>query len=137
LHQLDGEAAALGEQIRVTRAAVDTAMARTEQTEAYARLLAQKKAAVPTVVLLDQLSQTVPTSTYLAQLVLQGEELRIAGFSSDPAALIGILEATETLADVRFAAPTVSGEDGAQDRFEIVARVLSPAGAHPMSVPTQ
>jgi general secretion pathway protein L len=129
LHQLESELVATGEQIRVTRTAIEAATARTEESAGYAKLLTQKKNAVPTVVLVDQLSQAIPTSTYLAQLVFGGEELRIAGFSSDPSALIGILEGAEALADVRFAAPTVMGEGESQDRFEIIAKVIPPGVA--------
>lgn len=131
LHRLDSEALALGEQINVTRSAIEAAMSRTEDSEGYIKLLEQKRAAAPIVVLVEQLSQTIPASTYLSQMAIQGEELRIAGFSSDPAALIGILEGAEALSEVRFAAPTVSGEGDGQDRFEIVARLVSPG------VPTQ
>lgn len=129
LRQLEAEAVALGEQIRVTRGAIESAMSRTEDSEVYQKLLAEKTAAIPTVVLLDQLSKLIPASTYLSQLAIQGEELRLVGLSSDPAALIGILEGAEALAEVRFAAPTVSGEGGDPDRFEIVARIVSPGVA--------
>jgi general secretion pathway protein L len=129
LHRLEGQVVATGEQIRVTRTAIEAATARTEESAGYAKLVAQKKSAVPAVVLVDQLSQAIPTSTYLAQLVFGSEELRIAGLSSDPAGLIAILEGAESLADVRFAAPTVSGEGEGQDRFEIIAKVISPGVA--------
>jgi hypothetical protein len=73
LHQLESELVATGEQIRVTRTAIEAATARTEESAGYAKLVAQKKSAVPAVVLVDQLSQAIPTSTYLAQLVFGSE----------------------------------------------------------------
>jgi general secretion pathway protein L len=129
LYRLNAEATALNAGINEARGVIEAARARSEESETTARLMARKREATPIVVLLDQLSAMIPSNTYLTELALQGEELRIAGLSSDAPGLIGILEQADTLADVHFAAPTISGENGAQDRFEIVARMLPPGAA--------
>jgi Tfp pilus assembly protein PilN len=79
------------------------------------------------IVLVEELSKIIPASTYLTELAVQDQDVRISGLSSDAPALIGILEGADLLTDVRFAAPTIRDEEAAQDRFEIVARLASPA----------
>jgi len=131
LHRLSTEAAIVSAEIAQARATIEAARSRSEHSEAHQKLLAQKAASIPMVRLIEQLSATIPQTTHLTSLIIQGQELRLAGLSSDAPALIGILENTEELTDVHFAAPTVSGEGEAQDRFEILARITAPAGAPP------
>jgi general secretion pathway protein L len=126
LYLANAEAAAVHEAILATRRAVEAALSNSEAAEGYRRLLAMKEGNVPMVVLLDRLSEVIPSSTYLTEYTVEGEELRLAGFSSEAPALIGMLEETDLLTDVRFGAPTTREEGAMQDRFEIVARIVTP-----------
>jgi general secretion pathway protein L len=126
LYMANAEAAAVHEAILATRRAVEAALSNSEAAEGYRRLLAMKEGNVPMVVLLDRLSEVIPSSTYLTEYTVEGEELRLAGFSSEAPALIGMLEETDLLTDVRFGAPTTREEGETQDRFEIVARIVAP-----------
>jgi general secretion pathway protein L len=127
LFAANAEAATLEQEMTTARASIEAAIARTQSSESYAELLERKNAVLPMVALLDQVSAIVPTSTYLTEFAVDGEELRLTGYSGEAPALIGILEAAELLADVRFAAATTREEGSTLDRFEVVARILPPA----------
>jgi general secretion pathway protein L len=75
------------------------------------------------VVLLDAVSSALPETAYLTELNLQGTTLRLIGQASDAPSLIGLLEASGHLTDVRFFAPTTRSADGVRFRFHIEARV--------------
>ena len=128
LYRVNAEAARVQSGLDAARAAVARSRSETADSESYARLFALKRSAVPTVVLLEELSKSIPSGTYLSELQVEGTELRMTGFSDAAPALIATLEATDLLSDVRFAAPTTRDEGTAQDRFEIVARIEPPAG---------
>jgi general secretion pathway protein L len=127
LFTVNAEAATLADEMNAARASIDAAIARTQSSESYAELLERKNAVLPMVTLLDQVSAIVPTSTYLTEFAVDGEELRLTGYSGEAPALIGILEAADLLADVHFAAATTREEGSTLDRFEVVARILPPA----------
>ncbi len=128
LYEANVAAAAFQAEMDAARNAVEAARASSESAEGYQALLAQRTAAIPMVVLLDRISETLPTTTYLTELTVEDQDVRITGFSGEAPALIGILEGSDILSDVRFAAPTIRGEGGTQDQFQIVARLVQ-AGA--------
>lgn len=125
LHQARTEEAAVQADMDAARAAIARAIANTQAAEGFRRLLAVKEGQVPMVSLVDTLSSIIPKSTYLAELTVDGEELRVVGFSDDAPALIGMLEDAEMLDEVKFGAPTTREEGATLDRFEIVARIVS------------
>lgn len=129
LYALNAEATQLQEDMSAARNQIGTVVSGLQLSESRGRIVAEKNATIPVVALLDRLSALIPTNTYLTELAAEGAELRLAGLSSDAPALIGILEATDLLSDVRFAAPTIRDEAAAQDRFEIEARIVSPRDA--------
>lgn len=88
------------------------------------RVWAWKEGAPAVVVVLEAVSAALPETAYLTEFTLQGATLRLVGQASDAPALIGPLEASGHLADVRFFAPTTRAADGARFRFHIEARVL-------------
>ena len=128
LYQANGEAASLGEELAGVRAEIEALRAGTQRSDALDQILAEKRDSVPAVVVLDELSALIPTSTYLTELSIDERELRVAGLSNETPALIGILEAADFLDGVRFAAPTTREEGTTQERFEIVAQI-APAAA--------
>ena len=135
LYEVRGEAAAVQRDMQDARGAIEAAMSNSEAAEGYRRLLAIKQAAVPMVGLLDRLSEAIPTSTYLTEMTIEGDELRVVGFSSDAPSLIRTLEDADMLADVRFGAPTTRDEGATQDRFEILARIepAQPVAGEPVA----
>lgn len=128
-YEATSTAARVQAEMDAARDAVEAARANTESAEGYQALLALRHSATPMVVLLDRISETLPTSTYLTELTVEDQEVRIAGFSSEAPALIGILEEADILSDVRFGAPTIRGDGGTLDQFQIVARLTQPGQA--------
>ena len=91
-------------------------------------LIETKKRESSVIVLIDRLSRAIPDNTFLRELEVDQEKVRLVGTSSDAPALIGILEA-ETLSKVQFSAP-VTRDDVNRDNFDITAaRPLNPTEA--------
>lgn len=82
-----------------------------------------KETSVATVFLLEALSKSLPDGAYLTELQLESDKLRVAGLAEDAPPLIGALESSGRLAEVRFSAPTTRGPDGRLFRFSIEAQV--------------
>lgn len=127
LYALNAQAAQLQADMSQARSEIASRISGMQLSESRGKILAEKRAGVPKVLLLEQLSALIPTGTFLTELAAEGEEVRIAGFSGDAPALIGILEGADLLTEARFAAPTTRDEQMGQDRFEIMARIVPPA----------
>jgi general secretion pathway protein L len=82
-----------------------------------------KQASPSAVILIEALSKALPDTAFLTELNLQGSTLRIIGQTTDAPALIGPLEQSGHLTDVRFFAPTTRAADGNLFRFHLEARV--------------
>jgi general secretion pathway protein L len=76
------------------------------------------------VVVLEALSRALPDDAYVTELRIDSMKLRVIGLAANAPALIAPLERSGHFADVRFAAPTTRGPDGALFRFHIEARVV-------------
>jgi general secretion pathway protein L len=127
LYAVGATAAEIQAETDATRAGLDAARAGMNLTDNRQRLIARKQDETPVVVLLDKISQLIPVNTYLTELTIENGEVKLVGLSSDAPALIELLEADDALSEVRFAAPTMRDEGATQDRFEIAARIGSPA----------
>ncbi len=105
----------------VTKRAVLRAASGTGEAEGRDReLIAAKSRETSVTVLIDRLSSEIPTDTYLRELSIEADKVRLVGFSGNAPALIGLLDADPGLSGVRFAAPVTRTEDG-RDSFDIVA----------------
>jgi general secretion pathway protein L len=131
LSALNAEASRLQQEISAARKEIAAAVSGMALAEGRGRLLAQKREALPMVVLLDRLSALIPTGTYLTELAVTGGELRLAGLSGDAPSLIQTLEDADILADAHFTAPTTRDEEAGRDRFEIVAHLVQGGLAPP------
>jgi general secretion pathway protein L len=102
--------------------------ARTPQALASARpeerAWLTKESSPSAVVVLEALSRALPDDAYLTELRIDSEKLRVIGLAANAPALIAPLERSGHFADVRFAAPTTRGPDGALFRFHIEARIV-------------
>jgi general secretion pathway protein L len=122
LYAVNATAGELQAETDTVRAQIESARAGMSLSDNRQRLLAQKQDEMPLVVLIEKLSQTIPTNTYLTELTVEDGEVHLVGLTSDAPALLEILDASDTLSDVRFAAPTMRDEGATQDRFEIAGR---------------
>lgn len=108
------------------RALIAEAVARTTQSDEYRALAARKQAELPMVVLLEELSRTIPRNTYLTEINVEGPTVRLNGMSEEAPDLIGILEKADKLSNAQFAAPTTRSSRGGADSFQIVVRIAAP-----------
>jgi general secretion pathway protein L len=140
LYAVNATASDIEAEMDSVRGEIDSARAGMSLSDSRQKLLAQKQDEMPVVVLIDKLSQTIPANTYLTELTVENGAVHLVGLTNDAPALLEVLDSSDTLSDVRFAAPTTRDEGASQDRFEIAGRFkpvapdASEAPAPPASV---
>jgi len=89
---------------------------------------AEKWASMPTKIqLLHEVTRVVPDDTWLTQVQIKGDTVRIQGESEGASSLIGFLEASELLRDVSFSSTVTKNPRTSNDRFVIQASIETPA----------
>ena len=86
-------------------------------------LLERQRERPLTVLILDELTRLVPDNTYLQRLQITQGAVRIQGVSSNAAALVQLIEASDYFSSVRFEAAVVRDARSQGERFSIWARV--------------
>lgn len=69
--------------------------------------------------ILETIAKALPDDTWVFDFHLNGEEIKISGFSKDPAELIGIIDAQDIFDDVKFLSPVTTAVEGKGQRFEM------------------
>jgi general secretion pathway protein L len=88
------------------------------------RALARRKNETPSsVIALEILSQIIPDNTYVTELRIEENKLRLSGVSQDAPALIRLIEQSRHFSSATFFAPTTRGASDKGDRFNIEARI--------------
>jgi general secretion pathway protein L len=88
------------------------------------RTLAQRKNESPSaVVALEILSQIFPDSTYVTELRIEADKLRLTGITHDAPELIRLIERTRHFSKATFFAPITRSRSDPGDRFSIEARM--------------
>jgi len=116
---------------KVSQAAIVAEQTRDEIAEAVRQggFFADKWASMPTKIrLLNELTRIVPDDTWLARVQILGTTVRIHGESEGASSLIGLIEASELLRDVRFSSPVTKNPRTSNDRFVIEAQVETGKG---------
>jgi general secretion pathway protein L len=91
------------------------------QSVGWTWLKNEKASRAPALLVIEDLTQALPTTAYVTGLELKSSRLRIAGVAQEAAALIPRLEGTNRFSRAQFYAPTTSGKDKRGDRFFIEA----------------
>ena len=92
------------------------------------RALEQRKHDAPSsVLILETLSKILPDQTYVTELRLEGNKVRLTGVTRDAPSLIALIEQSGHFARAAFFAPTTRTSSTAGDRFHIEA-VVKTAG---------
>lgn len=88
------------------------------------RALERRKHESPlTVIVLEALSQILPDHTYVTELRIEGDKLRLIGVTKDAPSLIGLMEQSSQFTRATFFAPTTRAPNEPGERFHIEARI--------------
>lgn len=117
---LDSEQQDLQQQVARQRAALRL----NQGTSSAETLLARRKQTSPSsVMVLESLSRTLPDTTYVTELRVEGDKLQVVGLSKDAPSLIRLLEQSPQFNRATFFAPTTRTPEESGERFHIEAHV--------------
>jgi general secretion pathway protein L len=71
--------------------------------------------------LLDELTRLLPDHTWVLKFGLRDGRLSLSGYSAKPSSLIGLLEQSELLTEVRFSSPVTMDQKIGLERFNLTA----------------
>jgi general secretion pathway protein L len=125
VRQLDIRQAELARRIIAERSAALTARnAPGDPLTAAERALAKRKNQTPSAVIaLEVLSRILPDHTYVTELRIEADKLRVTGITDDAPRLIRLMEQTPHFAQATFFAPITRSPSDTGDRFDIEARI--------------
>lgn len=110
--------------IKAMQLEIDSTIEKTE------KLIAEKNAAPPIVVVLNALSELIKDDTWLAYAQYSEGQLQIQGESPTAATLIAALEDSEYFANARFVSPVTQDKLSGLERFQIAVNITkAEAGA--------
>jgi len=88
------------------------------------RVLERRKHQNPSsVIVLEALSQILPDHTYVTELRIEGDKLRLIGITRDAPSLIRLIEHSPNFTRATFFAPTTKGPSDPGERFHIEAQI--------------
>ena len=125
--QIEARQDALARKIATSRAAALLGREGSlDAATAALRALERRKHENPSaVIVLEQLSQVLPDHTYVTELRIEGDKLRLVGVTRDAPSLIGLIEQTQHFTRATFFAPTTRSPNDPGERFHIEARIES------------
>jgi general secretion pathway protein L len=89
------------------------------------QFLVKKKNSAPSALfLLNDPTQPQQDHTWISRFELRGRDIKLQGESSEASELIGLMEGTGYLGNVRFSSPVTSNPRNQKERFVIVAQLL-------------
>jgi len=93
------------------------------KTLAERALARQKNQSPSAVIALEILSQILPDNTYLTELRIESDKLRLTGITRDAPALIRLIEQSHHFSQATFYAPITRSSSDRGDRFNIEAHM--------------
>jgi general secretion pathway protein L len=123
-YQLGNEQDALAQRIAARRAAMRAGREGGTVVATPLRALERRKFATPSsVIVLDVLSQILPDHTYVTELRVEGDKVRLIGVTRDAPSLIRLLEQSPHFSRATFFAPTTHAPSDPGERFHIEAQI--------------
>jgi general secretion pathway protein L len=123
-YKLGSEQEALSRRIAERRAAIRAGRESVTQVTSPLRALERRKFQTPSsVILLDVLSQVLPDHTYVTELRIEGDKMRVIGVTRDAPALIRLIEQSPHFTRATFFAPTTKAPADPGERFHIEAQI--------------
>jgi general secretion pathway protein L len=125
ISHLEARQEELASQIGRMRAAVGAAGDIASSSIATAqRMLERRKYDTPSsVIVLETLSQILPDHTYVSELRIEGNKLRLTGVTRDAPSLIGLIEQSPRFTRATFFAATTRSPSDSGERFHIEAQI--------------
>lgn len=123
-YTLSSEQETIARRIAERRAALRAGRGGGAQAATPLRALERRKYATPSsVIVLDVLSQILPDHTYVTELRVEGDKVRVIGVTRDAPALIRLLEQSPHFSHATFFAPTTHAPSDPGERFHIEAQI--------------
>jgi len=114
----------LARRIAERRAAIRSGRERADLASTPLRALERRKYQSPsTVLVLEALSQILPDHTYVIELRIEAEQLRVIGITRDAPSLIRLIEQNPMFSRATFFAPTTRAPSDPGERFHIEAHI--------------
>ncbi len=76
------------------------------------------------MVVLEALSRILPDNTYVTELRVEGDRVRVTGITADAPSLIRLIEQSPNFSRAVFFAPTTRAPSDPGYRFHIEARIV-------------
>ena len=122
--KLGGEQDELSRRIAERRVALRAGREGGKQIASPLRALERRKyQTAASVIVLDVLSQILPDHTYVTELRIEGDKLRVIGVTRDAPALIRLIEQSPHFTRATFFAPTTRAPSDPGERFHIEAQI--------------
>lgn len=117
---LGGQQDELTRRIAERRIALRAGREGSKQTSSPVRALERRKhQTASSVLVLDVLSQVLPDHTFVTELRIEGDKMRVIGVTRDAPALIRLIEQSPHFARATFFAPTTRAPSDPGERFHI------------------
>ena len=86
-------------------------------------LISKRKANVPVIDILNELTRIIPDDTWLIRFSLTNGEIQLQGESTVASSMIQTIESSDILTEVKFRSPVINNETTQKDKFNISAKL--------------
>jgi general secretion pathway protein L len=122
-YSLSGKQDELTFKIAERRAAIRTGRDGPQAATPLRALERRKYQSPSSVIVLEVLSQILPDHTYVTELRIEGDKLRVTGVTRDAPGLIRLMEQSPNFTRATFFAPTTKAPSDPGERFHIEAQI--------------